>query len=127
MLGNLIPVPASHLPIVKSIHNNLIRIWIGGAKIASAFCLNFFLVSFTIRINMIFSKLRNENMTKIMRAMKMVMTGRSDVTGITANECDVCIPDNITIIPLYRISGCSICSADAFASISKKAGRGTRK
>ncbi|MGI0043917.1 MAG: hypothetical protein ACRD47_09415 [Nitrososphaeraceae archaeon] len=76
---------------------------------------------------MIFSKLRNENMTKIMRAMKMVMTGRSDVTGITANECDVCIPDNITIISLYRISGCSICSADAFASISKKAGRGTRK
>lgn len=53
---------------------------------------------------MIFSKLRNENMTKIMRAMKMVMPGRSDVTGITTNECDVCIPDNITIIPLYRIN-----------------------
>jgi hypothetical protein len=28
----------------------------------------------------------------------MIMTGRSDVTGVTNNECDMCIPDNLTYI-----------------------------
>lgn len=29
---------------------------------------------------------------------------RRDMTGVAINECDLCKPDNITIIPRYHIS-----------------------
>ncbi|MPZ06614.1 MAG: hypothetical protein GEU26_09400 [Nitrososphaeraceae archaeon] len=36
--------------------------------------------------------------------VNVTMAGCGNVTGAMINECDACIPDNITIIPNYHIS-----------------------
>ena len=48
MLGNLTPVPASHLPIAQFTHNNPIRVWIDCIQIESTFWLSFLPTNFMI-------------------------------------------------------------------------------